>query len=88
MGNYLMEQLSSKLSGNAFVKEVRGKGLIVGIECVEPIGAILTAAQHKGLLVISAGPNVIRLLPNLLVTKEEIDQAVAILFELLAEAGA
>lgn len=85
-GEYLINQLSSKLAGNPFVKEVRGKGLIVGIECVEPVAAILTAAQERGLLVISAGPSVIRLLPNLLVTNEEIDTAVDILTELLSEA--
>ena len=85
-GEYLMNQLSSKLAGNPFVKEVRGKGLIVGIECAEPVAAILTAAQERGLLVISAGPSVIRLLPNLLVTNEEIDIAVGILTELLSEA--
>lgn len=82
-GEYLMAQLREKLQGNAFVRDVRGLGLLVGIECAEPIAPILVEAQQKGLLVISAGPNVIRLLPNLLVTKEEIDSAVAILTELL-----
>ncbi|GGG84612.1 acetylornithine transaminase [Paenibacillus radicis (ex Gao et al. 2016)] len=83
-GEYLISELRSKLAGNSFVKEVRGLGLIVGIECAEPVASIITAAQEQGLLVITAGPNVIRLLPNLLVTNEEIDAAVAILTELLA----
>jgi acetylornithine/N-succinyldiaminopimelate aminotransferase len=83
-GEYLMSQLREKLAGNAFVREVRGMGLIVGIECAEPVADILNAAQGQGLLAISAGPNVIRLLPNLLVTDEEIDQAVGILTGLLA----
>ncbi|WP_042169996.1 acetylornithine transaminase [Paenibacillus gorillae] len=83
-GEYLISELRSKLAGNSFVKEVRGLGLIVGIECAEPVGSIITAAQEQGLLVITAGPNVIRLLPNLLVTNEEIDSAVATLTELLA----
>lgn len=82
-GEYLMAQLREKLQGNGFVRDVRGLGLLVGIECAEPIAPILVEAQQKGLLVISAGPNVIRLLPNLLVTTEEIDSAVAILTELL-----
>ncbi|MGO4371684.1 acetylornithine transaminase [Paenibacillus sp. MCAF20] len=82
-GVYLMAQLREKLQGNGFVRDVRGLGLLVGIECAEPIAPILVEAQQKGLLVISAGPNVIRLLPNLLVTTEEIDSAVAILTELL-----
>lgn len=82
-GEYLMTQLREKLEGNAFVHEVRGLGLLVGIECAEPIAGILNEAQERGLIVISAGPNVIRLLPNLLVTNEEIDTAVAIIADLL-----
>lgn len=81
----MISQLREKLAGNAFVHEVRGLGLLVGIECAEPIAEILNKAQERGLIAISAGPNVIRLLPNLLVTDEEIDTAVAILVELLEE---
>ncbi|OUS75116.1 aspartate aminotransferase family protein [Paenibacillus sp. MY03] len=83
---YLMEQLRNKLASASFVKEVRGLGLIVGIECEGPVANVLTEAQNRGLLVIAAGPNVIRLLPNLLVTSEEIDIAVSILAELLEAA--
>ncbi|MBH5320644.1 acetylornithine transaminase [Paenibacillus sp. GSMTC-2017] len=82
-GDYLMSQLREKLAGVNKVQDVRGLGLIVGIECDGPVASIVTAAQKRGLLVITAGPNVIRLLPNLLVTKEEIDEAVTILAELL-----
>jgi len=83
---YLMEQLRNKLASASFVKEVRGLGLIVGIECEGPVANVLTEAQNRGLLVIAAGPNVVRLLPNLLVTSEEIDLAVSILAELLEAA--
>lgn len=85
MGGYLLSRLREALAGNETVVDVRGLGLIVGIECKEPVADRITAAQKKGLLVISAGPNVIRLLPNLLVTKEEIDEAVSILAEVTAE---
>jgi len=87
-GEYLMAELRAKLAGNAFVSDVRGLGLIVGIVCKEPIADIVVEAQKRGLLVISAGPNVIRLLPNLLVSKNEIDQAVAILKGILDEKAA
>jgi len=83
MGDYLMQQLQEKLAGNTYVLGIRGKGLIIGIECIEPAAAIIGEAQQKGLLTVSAGPNVVRLLPNLLVTREEIDTAVGILNELL-----
>jgi acetylornithine/N-succinyldiaminopimelate aminotransferase len=82
-GEYLMNQLRTKLAHNSFVKDVRGLGLLIGIECTEPVAPLITEAQEKDLLVLSAGPNVLRLLPNLLVSKEEIDQAVAILVQLL-----
>ncbi|WP_214627346.1 acetylornithine transaminase [Paenibacillus agaridevorans] len=85
-GAYLMEQLREKLAGVSFVKDVRGLGLIIGIECAGPVANVLTEAQNRGLLVIAAGPNVVRLLPNLLVTNEEVDLAVSILAELLGAA--
>lgn len=85
MGEYLMERLNSRLGDSPFVKEVRGKGLLIGIECAEPIGELVLAGQRKGLLFVPAGPNVIRLLPNLYVTKEEIDQAVELLAEVIEE---
>ncbi|GMK38283.1 acetylornithine aminotransferase [Paenibacillus sp. CCS19] len=86
-GEYLMSQLRAKTAHSSFVKDVRGLGLLIGIECAEPVAPVITEAQAKGLLVLSAGPNVLRLLPNLLVSKEEIDQAVTILAQLLNAKG-
>lgn len=83
MGEYLMNLLREKLGDLPFVHEVRGKGLLIGIECAGPVGDIILAGQKKGLLFVQAGPNVIRLLPNLYVSKEEIHQAVDILTELI-----
>ena len=85
IGEYLVSRLREKLGGHPLVKEIRGKGLIIGIECSQPVGELITEAQKRGLLVVSAGPNVVRLLPNLLVTKDEIDQAVGILAAIFAE---
>ncbi|MHA7967344.1 acetylornithine transaminase [Paenibacillus sp. CAU 1782] len=82
-GEYLMRRLREELSGVPFVQDVRGLGLLVGIQCAGPVSSVLAEAQAKGLLVLSAGPNVVRLLPNLLVTHDEIEEAVAILAELL-----
>nr|WP_206765712.1 acetylornithine transaminase [Paenibacillus dendritiformis] len=82
-GAYLLNSLKVKLSDVPVVKDVRGLGLIIGIECGEPAADIVEAARAAGLLVITAGPNVVRLLPNLLVTTEEIDEAVSILHQVL-----
>ncbi|OAX46361.1 acetylornithine transaminase [Paenibacillus sp. AD87] len=85
MGEYLMNSLRERLAGNSFVKEVRGMGLLVGIECAEAVGDIVLAGQKRGILFVSAGPNVIRLLPNLYVSKEEIDEAVSLVASLIEE---
>ncbi|MGF7049266.1 acetylornithine aminotransferase [Paenibacillus sp. DS2015] len=83
ISQYLMSQLNEKLAGIPFVNEIRGLGLIVGIECQEPVNEIVLEGQKRGLLFVTAGPNVIRLLPNLYVTEEEIDQALEILVGLI-----
>lgn len=84
-GEYLMTKLNESLGNHPFVKAIRGKGLLIGIECVEPVGELVLKGQSRGLLFVTAGPNVIRLLPNLYVTKQEIDQAVSIVTELIHE---
>ncbi|QCT04545.1 acetylornithine and succinylornithine aminotransferase [Paenibacillus algicola] len=84
-GQYLVARLHEELGGHSFVKDIRGKGLLIGIECADAVGEIVLEGQRRGLLFVTAGPNVIRLLPNLLVSKEEIDQAVSLLAELIQE---
>ena len=61
------------------IKDVRGLGLLLGIEVGDIAPQVLKACREKGLLVLTAGGGVIRLLPSLLVTKEEIEQGIAIL---------
>ncbi|AWB47066.1 acetylornithine transaminase [Paenibacillus sp. CAA11] len=83
MGHYLTDQLKQKLENQPFVLEIRGKGLLIGIECAGPVGQLVLEGQQQRLLFVTAGPNVIRLLPNLYVTEEEIDQAVATIASLI-----
>ncbi|MEK5640247.1 aspartate aminotransferase family protein [Paenibacillus rhizosphaerae] len=83
MGEYLIQQLNEKVAVHPFVNEVRGLGLLIGIECKEPVNDIVLEGQKRGLLFVTAGPNVIRLLPNLYISKEEIDQAVSMIAELI-----
>ncbi|WP_058300388.1 acetylornithine transaminase [Gorillibacterium timonense] len=84
LGDYLIGKLEESLAGNAYVKVIRGKGLIIGIECAAPVAEDVAAIHKQGLLVVSAGPNVIRLLPSLIITKDDIDQAVEIIAGVLA----
>jgi acetylornithine aminotransferase len=55
-----------------------------GLELAEPAAPIVAAARDRGLLVVTAGPEVIRLLPPLVIAVEELERGVAILEELLA----
>ncbi|QXJ37742.1 Acetylornithine aminotransferase [Parageobacillus caldoxylosilyticus] len=86
-GTYFLAKLQEELEELEFVKEVRGLGLLVGIECHGDIANLLPAIHEKGLLVLSAGPNVVRLLPPLIVTKEQLDQAVQIVKQTIQKAG-
>lgn len=88
LGGYLHSKLEEALAGNPFVRGIRGKGLLVGIECVQPVAGAIAAIHAEGLLIVSAGPQVIRLLPNLYVTREEIDRAVGIIAAVLAAQSA
>ncbi|MGX1900525.1 acetylornithine transaminase [Thermolongibacillus altinsuensis] len=83
-GEYFKQALTEALADVDIVHEVRGLGLMIGIACKEAVANILPKIHERGLLVLSAGPNVIRLLPPLTVTKEELNTAVQILKESLA----
>ena len=79
-GDYLVGKLRDALGGLEVVREVRGKGLIIGIEMEGSAGAIVEKARERGLLVITAGEgNVVRLVPPLVVERGEIDTCVEIL---------
>ncbi|MFS0655943.1 acetylornithine transaminase [Bacillus sp. 179-C3.3 HS] len=83
-GTYLLSRLQG-LKQLGIVKDVRGKGLMAGIECHQPVADSITALRQHGLLVLPAGPNVIRLLPPLNVTKTEVDQAVETILHVLSK---
>lgn len=87
-GDYLMSELRAKLGSMPGVLEVRGKGLLIGIVCDAPVAERIAELHKRGLLVVPAGPNVIRLLPNLLVSREDIDTAVGLIASVLTEHAA
>ena len=77
-GLYLKQRLASVVDSHAsVVAEVRGEGLLTGIRCIAPAADVVTAARDNGLLLVAAGDNVARLLPALIVTDAEIDEAIA-----------
>lgn len=60
-------------------------GLIQGIEVTVPVSDIVSKAMEKGLLLVSSGSNVIRFVPPLIITIEQIDEGIAILKSVLGE---
>ncbi|RWR91060.1 acetylornithine aminotransferase, mitochondrial-like protein [Cinnamomum micranthum f. kanehirae] len=81
-GLYLKELLVQKLGGNSHVKEVRGLGLLVGIELDVSASALGDACRNSGLLILTAGKgNVVRLAPPLVTSEQELEQAADILSE-------
>ena len=85
MGNYLLQQLTERLGGLDDVIEVRGQGLMLGIEMKQPCTELVEKAAVKGLLINVTAQSVIRLLPPLNISKEEADQLVQTLSELLTQ---
>ena len=81
-GDVLGSRLQALSSGR--VKEARGRGLMWGLELTEVAAPIVAAARERQLLVLTAGPNVIRIVPPLTITKEEIERGVTILAEVLS----
>ncbi|CAN5393451.1 aspartate aminotransferase family protein [soil metagenome] len=75
-GDYLMAQLREKLSSQVGVVAIRGKGLMIGIELDRPARPLLFNALEQGLLLNITAEKVIRLLPPLIITREEIDELV------------
>jgi acetylornithine aminotransferase len=85
-GEYLVNELKKQIGDKAIFKEVRGKGLIVGIEIEGSAGAIVEKAREKGLLVITAGEgNVVRLVPPLTISNQDIEDCIRILKECFDE---
>jgi len=83
-GEWLGGRLAQLADRRARVAEVRGRGLIWGLELTEPAAPFVAAARERHVLVATAGPTVVRLIPPLVITQEELERGVAILEDVLA----
>ncbi|MFZ3119301.1 MAG: aspartate aminotransferase family protein [Variovorax sp.] len=83
VGAHLKSALEREFEGLAGVKEVRGQGLMLGIELDRPCGVILNRACEAGLLLSVTADSVIRLVPPLILSVAEADEIVAILAPLV-----
>ena len=83
VGAHLRAALEHELGSLPGVKEIRGQGLMLGIELVRPCGALMQRALDAGLLLSVTADNVVRLVPPLIITPAEADEVVAILAPLV-----
>jgi len=82
IGNYFNQQLGSLVAEHPDIFEtVRGQGLMLGLKLRVPNTDFVTAARAKGLLVIGAGDNVVRLLPPLIIDEAHVREAMTLLSE-------
>ena len=77
-------ELSSGLRALPAVLSVRGRGLLVGARLDRPVAPVVDACRERGLLVLSAGPDVLRLTPPLVVSTDEVTEALVTIESVLA----
>jgi 4-aminobutyrate aminotransferase len=95
VGDYFLQRLRAFAERFAVVGEVRGKGLMIGIELVkdrsgkEPAkklcDALITQAYHNGLILLSCGLSTVRFMPPLVIDEGDVDEAIALLGQSLTE---
>ena len=85
VGAYLKQALQTQLGQLAGVKEVRGQGLMIGVELEKPCSVLTERAAQAGLLLSVTADSVIRLVPPLIITKQEADELMSRLVPLVRE---
>ncbi len=85
MGDYFLSKLRGLKERFSFIKDVRGKGLIIGVELGIEGNQIVEKMMQKGFLINCTSGNVLRFLPPLIITKEEIDQILTALEDVFKE---
>ena len=83
VGGHLMDALVRELGGLKGVKDIRGQGLMIGVELEQPCGVLTARAADAGLLISVTADNVIRLVPPLIISQSEADEVVTLLVPLV-----
>ncbi|MCR5848774.1 MAG: aspartate aminotransferase family protein [Lachnospiraceae bacterium] len=86
VGSYLFDKLEEIKNSHKGIIDHRGLGLMQGLEFDKPVGDIINYALDKGLVLINAGTNIIRFLPPLIITKDDVDRMIVILKEAIENA--
>ncbi|WP_347272225.1 acetylornithine transaminase [Paenibacillus sp. N3/727] len=84
-GAYALDKLRNDLQDYPVIRAVRGLGLLIGIEFDEPVAPFIQELHQSGLLVLQGGTHVIRFMPSLYVTHDEMDKAIEILCHVLSK---
>ena len=85
IGNYFVSEFQTKLDGVPSVKDIRGHGLMIGIELEHDCPELVAKASEQGLLINVTAGNTIRLLPPLIITKEQADTVIQIITDLIKQ---
>lgn len=85
LGDFLRDGFKKKLAEEADVVQIRGQGLMIGIELAKPCGKLVAKALERGLLINVTSDRVVRLLPALVMQQPEAEQVVEITSELIKE---
>lgn len=83
MGEACHREFSARLAGSAVVKEIRGRGMMIGIELTEPCSQLVGQALDNGLLINVTADSVIRLLPPMVMSDDELGEMVTKVCELI-----
>ncbi len=83
VGAHLKAALAREFAGNLGVKDIRGQGLMIGVELAKPCGVLVNRAAEAGLLISVTADSVIRLVPALIMTQAEADEVVSLLVPLV-----
>ncbi len=87
LGKYFKEQLENLKAHHGIIREVRGLGLMLGVELRFDVLNVLLKSMESGVIILDAGKNVLRFLPPLVIEKEQIDKVISILDMVLEEEG-
>ena len=85
LGKYFKERLEDIHASHKIVREVRGLGLMIGVELRFDVLNVLMKSMSKGVLILDAGRNVLRFLPPLVIEKEHVDNVISVLDSILDE---
>lgn len=85
ISQYLVNKLDEVVNRYDFIKERRGLGLMIGLEFIHPVKPYVQKALDKGLVLVTAGTNVIRMLPPFIIEEKDVDEMIKILIEVIEE---